>query len=138
MKLRNKKTGEIESVDYISVARSAFDLYSNEGNKKIASGISPIPLCYESLKEVNEEWEDYKPAEPLIKNKELRRAIREWATITFEWGKYTENKVRVGYEGDDIYCFKIFDCLFEIPLSEKEAIADGEYTITELCGEEEE
>lgn len=70
-----------------------------------------------------------------IKDAKVRKAVRAWAETVFEWGKWTENKIRVGYEGDDIYCFKIFDCLLEVPLSKEEDISEGEYTIDELCGE---
>lgn len=120
MRLRNKKTGEV---------REDSDL-----GKMLIRYAMP---SYDSIAELCEEWEDYKPADPLIKDEKIRKAVRAWAETVFEWGKWTENKIRVGYEGDDIYCFKIFDCLFEVPLSEKEKISDKEYTIAELCGEEE-
>lgn len=53
MKLRNKKTGEI-------------------GNFALVRAIGDIN--YTSLAELNEEWEDYEPKEPLIKDEKIRKA----------------------------------------------------------------
>ena len=89
---------------------------------------------YDSLDGVVEEWEDYKPAEPLIKNEKIRKAVRAWAEAIGEtqvqvthcrkhilsiWGLNKEN--------GNID----FDCDIE-PFDE------GFYAIAELCGEEEE
>ena len=137
MKLRNKKTGEIESVDYISVARSAFDLYSNEGNKKIASGISPIPLCYESLKEVNEEWEDYKPAEPLIKDEEKLDTVKSFfALLGITKEIYYQSINNCFYHTDDDGITYGID--FDNDKGIEKIYTHRAYTIAELCGEEEE
>lgn len=65
MKLRNKKTGEVKFVEFIKM----FGVCPvNFGNYK-----------FNSLAELNEEWEDYKPAEPLIKDEKIRKAVRAWA-----------------------------------------------------------
>ena len=53
MKLRNKKTGRIVNFRHI-----AFDEPKDDREN----------YRYSSLAEFNEEWEDYKPKEPLIKD----------------------------------------------------------------------
>lgn len=78
MKLHNKKTGEVVEADYISVARSGFDVVDKDGNI-IAKDIHTLPLCYLSVRELTSEFEDYKPSEPLIKDEKIRKAVRAWA-----------------------------------------------------------
>ena len=69
MKLRNKKTGEL--VD----AWSFYD--GNESlNLKYFTDDGQVNLEYNSLSELNEEWEDYEPAEPLIDDEKIRKAVR--------------------------------------------------------------
>lgn len=61
MKLRDKKTGEIVDWDGIHITSD------NDGE------------MFDSIAELNEAWEDYKPAEPLIRDEKVRRAVRAWA-----------------------------------------------------------
>ena len=63
MRLRNKKTGEVETCEAITIQT---DIRVED---------------YLSLAELNDEWEDYKPAEPLIKDEEIRKAVRAWAEV---------------------------------------------------------
>ena len=115
MKLRNKKTGEI------------------------------MPLCgnsflgqYKSLAEFNEEWEDYKPAEPLIKDEKVRKAIRAWAEANkIDQKHYYDIKVEFDYYEHRL---KWIGTSIEFNnITGLETLDDGEkYTIAELCGEEEE
>lgn len=71
---------------------------------------------------------DAKPAEPLIKDKKIRKAVRAWAEATGTtsvsyWGGELEseqNDSKIGF--DDIAVVDFGD----------------NYTITELCGDEEE
>ena len=120
MKLRNKKTGEAVYVDF------------------------QIPLCNNdetlgsysvtSLEALNRSFEDYKPAEPLIKDEKIRKAIRAWADAseieTVDYDKYW-----VAFRRDDkTISFKDYDkCLAFYELDD-----NATYTIAELCGEEEE
>jgi len=116
MKLRNKKTGGLAN---IMGEQDFFRVYTDAGWAD-----------YDSLAELNEDWEDYKPAEPLIKDEKIRKALRAWAIA------------------NDLTC-----CLYECGEFEQEygeicaGISFGEktdyleerrYTIAELCGEEEE
>lgn len=87
---------------------------------------------YHSLAELNEEWEDYKPAEPLIKDEKIRKAVRAWAEVN--------NAERVAIQNN--YCLSTEDgedveIVFATPVF-KEYVDDGEFhAIAELCGEEE-
>lgn len=113
MKLRNKKTGEI-----LETGDHAATVWKKNGYGDHYS--------YNSLAELNEEWEDYKPKEPLIKDEKIRKAVRAWAEangIDRVWHECATCWLRGN--GLEIY----FD---ELELEQ------GNYAITELCGEEEE
>ena len=115
MKLRNKKTGKIKE----------FVLFN--GKNELQGGAT--------LAELNAEWEDYKPQEPLIKAERVRKIVRAWAEINAICEViYAERK-----DGSlcDFTDYGIDDTCIEfvgwIP-----TLKDGEnYTIAELCGEEE-
>lgn len=115
MKLRNKKTGEI---------REDSDL-----GKMLIRYAMP---SYDSIAELCEEWEDYKPAEPLIKDEKIRKVVRAWADIN---GIHNCDHLRY-----DKGCQSLSDIYTrnEISFNYKfETLDDGkEYTIAELCGEE--
>ena len=123
MKLRNKKTGEIDDYEFVTP--------KEKGTIRITNGKSPVEDIWEfdSLAELFEHFEDYKPRKPLIENKEIREIIRAWANVNDAMVlkyNYDENSL------DDIYRNTIS---FNMGLGLK----DGEkYTITELCGEDEE
>ena len=116
MKLINKKTGGLANCEPIEV--------------KTDAGFHD----YYSLAELNDEWEDYKPKEPLIKDEKIRKAVRAWSEAneieTVDYDKYW-----VAFRRDDkTISFKDYDkCLGFYGLED-----NGTYTITELCGEEEE
>jgi hypothetical protein len=123
MKLRNKKTGEIGEFmgTYNAVPFIGIGIDYHDGN--------PVKYEYNTLTELNEEWEDYKPTEPLIKDEKIRKAVRAWAEAN--------NVTKVWHEGSSVgFC----DGAVSIKFHELcwEEIPKGEYTITELCGEEEE
>lgn len=88
---------------------------------------------YDSLAELNKDWEDYTPPEPLIKDEKIRKAVREWAEandiedgITYlgdgEFRSYLNTTIDFAILVDE----HRFDLLKK----------SEEYTITELCGEE--
>lgn len=127
MRLRNKKTGEII---------------------RFYDGISLNGEYYDSLAGLNEEWEDYTPVEPLIKDEKIRKAVRAWYELfdenrlgQFEDGKY----IAVGYRE---FVLQTLDTsltyTFELPfidgmqsLKQRWGLGADYYTIKELCGEEE-
>ena len=121
MKLRNKKTGEI-----IVPSDYTFASYDD--------GIRYKHHIYYSLAELNEEWEDYKPKEPLIKDEKVRNVVRAWAEVcglSYVTYKQASNEF---YDPDTRGAFAIRFRLIPVEVY----LEDGEcYTITELCGEEE-
>ena len=121
MKLRNKKTGEvIDGGDYLNI----YDDVAYRGKE----------WHYGSLKELNEEWEDHKPAEPLIKDEKIRKAVRAWAeasgiTKVLSYGDI----FWLGFRSVNTESVWKFECFYT---DTKEFKLDKEYTIAELCGEE--
>lgn len=120
MKLRNKKTGKIVELDHISI----------HYNRPEEWGQQPCSTWDHSLAELNEEWEDYKPKEPLIKDEKIRKAVRAWAELS--------GVDKCHFEHDDgSFAGKWYG--ISLPTSKYgEDIESGFYTIAELCGEEEE
>lgn len=131
MKLSNKHTGEVIDLDIADI-------------KAQFGGISVIPepvklggdeYVYRSLTELNSEWEDYEPKEPLIKDEKIRKAVRAWAEA---------NNIKAVYYSpeEDGFYVKNFDdeIVASIYFGDKPMEKDGyseHYTINELCGEEE-
>ena len=122
MKLRNKKTGEIIN------AGDEFNLCNfAENHMSIIEEYK-----YNSLSELNEDWEDYAPKEPLIKDEKIRNMVSNFASYTnADWIQY-ESEVHRGEfwtAGGFIASndWKNLDGLVNHQC----------YTITELCGEEE-
>lgn len=115
MKLRNKKTGEIADIDLIKNREDGGWLWDD----------------FNSLTELNAEWEDYHPAEPLIKDEKIRKAVRAWAEAN--------DFARVFYEYDysnDVARFIVGETVMVIEADE--LLKDcRDYTIAELCGEDE-
>lgn len=128
MRLRNKKTGEIWDIPKMRHPTMqeddiSFFVYGKDEGRLFS---------YKSLAELNEEWEDYKPKEPLIKDEKIRKAVRAWwkavpDAITDKRILYKKNQdLAVGVYS--IYCGEIYPETLE---------AGKMYTIDELCGEEE-
>lgn len=125
MKLRNKKTEEIVDVYNIYISKRVEDdsLTSHEN----------VIRSFDSIAELNEELEDYKPTVPLIKDEKIRKAVRAfWEAIPDVVPDkrilYKKNQdLAVGIYS--IYCGAIYPETLEVGKM---------YTITELCGEVEE
>ena len=127
MKLRNKKTGEIDDFLF-EVITDRIDFYRRVGTTETKN-----IWRYNSLAELNEEWEDYEPAEPLIKDEKIRKAVRAFWEAVHD----AVDDKRILYEKNhdlsvgiySIYCGAIYPETLEVGKM---------YTIAELCGEEEE
>ena len=87
---------------------------------------------------------DYKPAEPLIKDEKIRKAVRAWA----DYHNTNEVKCYIGTWDHAGICLpdsvlqlhSIRDRIviqFFMDADKREKIKEGKYTIAELCGEEE-
>lgn len=129
MKIRNKKTGEV----FEAFKKAPIDLYFYLN--KYEEGENDFDRkTYQSLAELNDEWEDYAPKEPLIKQEKIRKAVRAWAEAN-EISQAKFDRSTSGFSASDaghnflsMISFDgfVFNC------------EDGEYyTIAELCGEEE-
>lgn len=130
MKIRNKKTGEV----FEAFKKAPIDLYFYLN--KYEEGENDFDRkTYQSLAELNDEWEDYAPKEPLIKQEKIRKAVRAWAEAN-EISQAKFDRRMSGFSASDaghnflsMISFDgfVFNC------------EDGEYyTIDELCGDEEE
>ena len=133
MKLRNKKTGEIvDTKDYnFKIATPAEPLYGHDA--------FDVREEYNSLAELNADWEDYKPSEPLIKDEKIRKTVRAWAEMhgikRVHYIVYAHNNKLAYIEGADEDNKVAKVAIDIITISE---LKDLEYyTIAELCGEEE-
>lgn len=123
MKLRNKKTGKIIELDYITVNEYIITLHTVNPETE--------EYCYSNLLSIYEEWEDYTPKEPLIKYESIRKAVRAWAEAN-DIGVIkimSEFKVRdVETPCEISFWHNTFVC----------ELVGNSYTIEELCGEEQE
>lgn len=131
MKLRNKKTGEV--VERTSIVTLKY---------KISSCSSSLVEAeeYSSIEQLNDEWEDYKPTEPLIKDEEIRKAVKVWAE-TFGVTKVYVCGIGDGKEYIELYAQDngVTDGRIRISIPTQDGVWIGkEYAIIELCGEEEE
>lgn len=124
MKLRNKKTGEIVEYDEIGF------------RKGLSNGWKDFVPNAESITELNENWEDYRPTEPLIKDEKSRKVFQEWVKL------YDAERFRVTHlfnSKGHITVLLSTDLTTEPSIELPGHIGkDSEiYTRVELCGEEE-
>ena len=129
-KLRNKNAGFIVkflSLELVDDDEIEFTYVMPSGHEKAWS--------YSSLEEFKEEWEIYKPVEPLIEDSKTRKVFREWADLI------GAERFRVGH-----LCKYGRTIITSTDLISKPVIVlpgyigeDSEtYTREELCGEDEE
>lgn len=124
MKLQNKKT------------RQEGNFIINKDHFECVD-LDYVPL-YFSLSELLDEWEDYKPIEPLIKDEKIREVIRAWAEINdvanvfitaiedAEWGCLYWELASIEWEQSITIRFG-----GELPNTLKDMTT---YTVEELCG----
>lgn len=138
MKLRNKKTGEIfdalirEKGGGGSYSLIVCDIKAYEQSKSTLDATHFVLEEYDSLAKLNDDWEDYKPAEPLIKDPKIRKAVRAWAEANGFEPDYTVRHYSTS--------FALTSWQADIEFNEYiEDLEEGkEYSIEELCGEDEE
>ena len=125
MKLRNKNTGDpvkfvsIESI-YKDKLKLTYILSSGLINERY----------YTSIEKFNDDWEDYKPAEPLIKAEKVRKAVRAWYdALPLDDLAYKRILFNNGHFCVGIYCI---DCGDYVAVKD---IKERFYAIEELCGE---
>ena len=122
MKLRNKKR-----LWEIGEPRVAYqEIYVDTTEHKT--------YYYKTIAELNEEWEDYKPKEPLIKDPKILKAVRAWAEAN------GADRVILGQVNNDELVKKSAMTAFGCHISFEGSLGlerGRNYAITELCGEEE-
>ena len=121
MKLRNKKTGEL--IEY----SISLNQWSEDDQEWYLFG------NYDSIDELKEDWEDYKPVEPLIKDEKICKALR----AAYDAAPHRDNVIyfdgRWTFRGDK------FEVMFDDREIKIEGWTEGKaYHIEELCGEDEE
>ena len=122
MKLRNKKTDEIVDGFITTIHWRDKLRVSHRGGQPYAD--------YDSLAELNEVWEDYEIAEPLIKDEKIRKAVRAWAMANRIGGCICKEEIHCITFETERGMFISFENADTIP-------PEGNFTIAELCGEEE-
>ena len=125
MKLRNKKTGEI----WENAKIATYSCGDKDSVSVCQNAFAGLGRTYESLAELNEDWEDYKPAEPLIKDEKIRKAVRAWVDFNQPHELFVVDVNRIVDEKNN-----------EIKFSGQPfcGLVSMQPTITELCGKEEE
>jgi hypothetical protein len=116
MKLRNKKTGEVWDIG------------------KVLTNDYP---CWGTLAQLCEDWEDYTPAEPLIKDEKIRKVVRLWSSVNGDTKVFycrSTNQICV-FDNEG---YVVRSIRFKLEFREDMGLEDGYYTVAELCGEEEE
>ena len=123
MKLRNKKTGNIG--DYLcSIQDDDIKLWSATNSYET--------YHYKCMSEFINEWDDYKPKEPLVEGRKQRAVLKAAARLS---GATTATVRRL-----DAARIVIFDfagkCRVELKDIGINIKNNGLYTITDICGED--
>lgn len=126
MKLRNKKTDAIVELIRIEITDDRWirlDCRQRNG----------VEYCmfYRSLVELNDEWMDYTPRKPLIKDEKVRKAIMSWYEA-LPLDDLCDKRILFS-NGD--FCVGIYriDCGNYVALK---GIKERFYYVEELCGGE--
>lgn len=144
MKLRNKKTGGIWNIPKMrhpTIQEDGISFFAHNRDEGCL-------FSYKSIAELNEEWEDYEPVEPIFDEK-IRRGIRAWWNMQDNPFKYAHVMLkRSDKDLDGFYHWIIFAYI----RNGKERVStdlefrtknlydynpNHDYSKEELCGEEE-
>lgn len=151
MKLRNKKTGEI-----IDLEQWRFEYYEGSGCIAITNDKNQNEeFCYDTFADMKDEWEDYKPKEPLIKDEKIRKAVRAWLAIQEQ--PILKAAITCNKDSDGFYNYCLYGYIDRARIVNGKATINNnltaidfefrslkkfkyernhDYTIAELCGEE--
>lgn len=126
MKLRNKKTGKHGEYKVISAGYLI----------RVKDCNSDEAWQYDCLAGFNEEWEDYKSAEPLIEDEKIRKAVRAWAEANSQLTSVVYQQLDKTHSCISFIDFGGLEIEFNRTIDE---LTSGKiYGFEELCGEEEE
>ena len=122
MKLRNKKTGKIWEFDGVKVLKN--------------SDCTIAQFSYDTLAELNENWEDYEPKEPAIEDENKLDTVKSFfALLGITKEIYYQSVNNCFYHTDDDGITYAID--FDDDNGIENLCTGLPYTIAELCGEEE-
>lgn len=128
MKLKNRKTGKITEIEEVNlvVMDDERDCYESFAE-------------YHSLAELNADWEDYIPAEPIINETDVRHILKLWASTNHIPHNSNEIEVCVIDSQKGTITQFYSDGLYAHFWGKvaPDAISGKCYTIDELCGEDE-
>lgn len=130
MKLRNKKTGKVQTCDMVVITDEKIDGEIARLNKHA--------FIFRSIEQFNDEYEAYKPAEPLVESIDARYAVKLWAKANL----IPDNAVTIEYQLADTLngtLSEFWNDNLHITLFGRVApsATHGKcYSIDELCGEE--
>lgn len=124
MRLRNKETGKVQTCDMVVITDEKID-------GEIAS-LNKHTFIFRSIEQFNDEYEAYKPVEPLIKDEKIRKAVKAWAEANDFTNEIEVRSLNAGTRFSDGHWSIEFIGYFIYDLK-----IDSTYTIDELCGEEE-
>lgn len=122
-KVKNKRNGEISTL-------KAVKLLFDDDEFSVAK-ISGLRLD-DVYKTINKRYEDYRPAESLIKDEKIRKAVRAWAEANGEEDNIVFT-TSCEYSDYMFYTYGGGRICFEQGID----LDTGSYSIAELCGEEE-
>lgn len=91
-----------------------------------------------TLAELNEYWEDYGPKESLIKDEKIRKAVRAWAEANRTKYVWVSTALKGIHLMQDFEHLQLTEYKQSITFECEADFKSGNYTIAELCGEEEE
>lgn len=127
MKLRNKNDREI--IEY----SISLNQWSEDDQEWYLFG------NYDSIDELKEEWEDYEPKEPLIKDERIRKAVRAWAeAVGVDKVIYQDISEHYVYFRTELDEYEHTICINFWHKLDADLCSGTTYTIAELCGEEKE
>lgn len=129
MKFRDKETGKIQTCDMVVITDEPID-------GEIAS-LNKHTFIFRSVEQFNDNCEPYKPIEPLIKDEKIRKAVRAWAEANEVVKAFVVMNGRMNWtiHGDDVDRNRFRIEFFDRVVSENDETKN--YTIAELCGEDE-
>ena len=144
MKLRNKKTGGIWNIPKMRHPTIQEDDISFFACDRDGGHL----FSYKSLAELNDEWEDYEPVEPIF-DERIRRGIRAWWDMQDNPFKAASVYCDKKKDLDGFYHWRIFGYIREGEQKESTDLCFRtkklyefkyfkDYTKQELCGEGEE
>lgn len=128
MWIRNKKTGKVKTCDMVVITDEKID-------GEIAS-LGRHTFIFRSIEQFNDQYEAYKPVEPLIEDERVRKAVEAWAEVNDLCGAtYSERPNGCAFIFEHADGDKTVICFRSTWLGLQKGKA---YGITELCEEEKE